>query len=276
MKSEKLIALLVMFAATALAEVITAATGITYTGQLSADGQSVVFTVTAPVGTTWVGIGFGSGSMASNSSTVLHIAWYTGTQFVISDRYGGGGTANYNSANPDELLLLEGTAVDSSGNWNVVFSRSSQGLSAGFTDNFLYAALTGSGLITSADPSASISIHNLNGRLSGNLIDPAPTTTTTTITAVTTATVDSPIVATTDSQIIVLSPVPAIIATTTVADSAPIPLATQPISSNDIPQFIGSPVEENVLNTSGAYKGSLNDSSIIGLTLILVALSLLL
>ncbi|KAJ3066959.1 hypothetical protein HDU98_009790 [Podochytrium sp. JEL0797] len=164
---------LALLATAAQSALIQAGNGISYNGQASSDGQSVVFTVTAPAGTTWVALGFGSSMSTSNQ---LHVMWFTGSQFVLSDRTASGYNAVVNPASPNGLQLVSGTGVDAAGNWNIVFSRTMGGIGAtpGQALNFMFAASTGQGLISSADPGAALGMHNLDGHLNGALIDPAP------------------------------------------------------------------------------------------------------
>ncbi|KAI9341743.1 hypothetical protein BDR26DRAFT_860205 [Obelidium mucronatum] len=155
-----------LLSTTVNAVLIQAGGGISFNGQATADGHAVI-TVTAPAGTTWVGIGFGKNMWESQ----LHMMWNTGSQFVISDRYGdrAAHTASFNPSNPNQLQLLSGTGVDASGNWNVVFSRPLEGLGVapGEALNFMWAVKSGGAVVTSADPSVSLGIHSSYGRLSG-------------------------------------------------------------------------------------------------------------
>ncbi|KAJ3009399.1 UNVERIFIED_CONTAM: hypothetical protein HDU68_002718 [Siphonaria sp. JEL0065] len=233
-----LIKLLALLSTYASAAVIQAGDGISFNGQAIADG-GVVFTVTAPASTIWVSIGFGD-NMAT--STQLHILWYTGSQFVISDRAGYAYGTTVNTNNPNNLQLLQGTGIDANGNWNIVFSRPLAGIGAtpGSSFSFMWAAQTGKGALP-ADPASTIQRHTSRGTLSGVLIDAAPA-------------VVPPPSPTTEA---------AVPTTTTGAPSPDVPAPPAPATTTDVipigkqladakPVFVGNPVAGSVKVQNGS------------------------
>ncbi|KAI8839746.1 hypothetical protein BJ741DRAFT_598567 [Chytriomyces cf. hyalinus JEL632] len=163
--------LLATVLAPAMAAVIAAgSTGITFNGQDNGDGTtSLAIRVPATANAQWVGIGF-STTRSAMSSDQLHIVWYSGSSFIVSDRTGSRDNGNLN-----QLSLVSGT-IDGSGNWDVVFKRTSSRLpfGAGIEGDFFWAMATGVSL-TATDPTSSLPFHNGGyGNLRGTLIEPVP------------------------------------------------------------------------------------------------------
>ncbi|KAJ3385603.1 hypothetical protein HDU80_000626 [Chytriomyces hyalinus] len=163
--------LLATVLAPAMAAVIAAgSTGITFNGQDNGDGTtSLAIRVPATANAQWVGIGF-SATGSAMSSDQLHIVWYSGSSFIVSDRTGSRDNGNLN-----QLSLVSGT-IDGSGNWDVVFKRTSSRLpfGPGSEGDLFWAMATGVSL-TATDPTTSLPFHNGGyGNLRGALIEPVP------------------------------------------------------------------------------------------------------
>ncbi|KAJ3266888.1 hypothetical protein HDU77_009348 [Chytriomyces hyalinus] len=154
-----------------MAAVIAAgSSGITFNGQDNGDGTtSLAIRVPATANAQWVGIGF-SATGSAMSSDQLHIVWYSGSSFIVSDRTGSRDNGNLN-----QLSLVSGT-MDASGNWDVVFKRTSSRLpfGPGSEGDLFWAMATGVSL-TATDPTTSLPFHNGGyGNLRGALIEPVP------------------------------------------------------------------------------------------------------